>query len=68
MGLESKDEMKRRGVTSPDRGDAVCGVCCVRNDLGLASFESGSTGLDWLSEIQETSGEASSISGFDCGG
>lgn len=68
MGLESKDEMKRRGVTSPDRADAVCGVCCVKSDLGLASFDSGSTGLDWLSEIQESSGEESSISGFDCGG
>lgn len=68
MGLESKDEMKRRGVTSPDRADAVCGVCCVRSDLGLASFDSGSTGLDWLSEIQESSGEESSVSGFDCGG
>ena len=69
MGLESKDEMKRRGVSSPDRGDAVCGVCCVRNDLGeLTRFDSGNTGSDWLSEMQEASDGESSISGFDSGG
>lgn len=69
MGLESKDEMKRRGVTSPDRGDAVCGVCCVRNDLGeLTRFDSGDTGSDWLSQMQESSDGESSISGFDSGG
>jgi hypothetical protein len=26
MGVEAKDDMRKRGLVSPDRADAVCGV------------------------------------------
>jgi hypothetical protein len=68
LGLESKDEMRRRGVCSPDRGDAVCGVCCVRSENNLAVFDSGNTGSDQWSEMQEYSEGEPACAGFDIGG
>jgi phage terminase large subunit len=68
LGLESKDEMRRRGVCSPDRGDAVCGVCCVRSENNLAVFDSGNTGSDQWSDMQEYSEGEPACAGFDIGG
>ena len=35
LGLESKDDLKRRGGTSPDRADAVCGAWSCRSPFPI---------------------------------
>ena len=44
LGLEPKDEMRKRGASSPDRADAVAGVCgAVPMGGVLTEFETDST-------------------------
>lgn len=39
MELESKPDMKKRGLNSPDRGDAVVGVLSIETALQASEFE-----------------------------
>ena len=46
LGLEPKDEMRKRGASSPDRADAVAGVCGAVPIGGvLTEFETDSTSV-----------------------
>jgi hypothetical protein len=36
LGLESKDDLRKRGLPSPDRADALCGAWCSRSLIPTA--------------------------------
>ena len=38
LGLESKDDLKRRGGTSPDRADAICGAWTCRSPFPIPNY------------------------------
>lgn len=49
LQIESKDEMKRRGLNSPDHGDAVCLTFAVE---GATVMHGGSLSSDWNKPIR----------------
>jgi hypothetical protein len=52
LGVESKEDMRGRGLTSPDRADAVVGVLAVDGVIASSEFEA--TGLTKLTKRAET--------------
>ena len=38
LGLESKDDLKRRGGASPDRADAICGAWTCRSPFSARAY------------------------------
>jgi hypothetical protein len=50
--LESKDELRARGLKSPDRADAVVGAFAMRGAGGRANYVNGRR-LGWLGELEE---------------
>lgn len=41
IGNESKKDMAKRGLTSPDRADAVVGVCSIEAEIAASEFDAG---------------------------
>lgn len=70
--LESKEDMKRRGLKSPDRADAVVLAMIGAADMGSLSTTTpyGETALDKLTREFERRQELENevIGGIDCGG
>ncbi|MEN9631945.1 MAG: hypothetical protein RL077_349 [Verrucomicrobiota bacterium] len=75
LALESKEEMRRRGVTSPDRADALLG--CLRRSQTLAArnFMGGgaitgsrlAAARDEVADSHDDGRDYSLIGGADCG-
>jgi phage terminase large subunit len=64
LALESKDEMKRRGLPSPDRADAVIGAFA---NAGQNVAYRGFCGGQSLSELLEAQVQQDQMAGFDAG-
>ena len=56
--LESKDELRNRGLKSPDRADAVVGAFAMRGAGGSRNYVNGRR-RDWMGEGQEQRGYGS---------
>jgi phage terminase large subunit len=56
--LESKDELRARGLKSPDRADAVVGAFALRG-AGVGSNYINGRRRDWMGEMQEQPGHGS---------
>ncbi len=64
LGIESKEDMLKRGLSSPDRADAVCGA------LAAKSYAPVSTKIQvhsWLEELNEMNDRVSTLAGMDPG-
>jgi hypothetical protein len=70
--LESKDDMKRRGLKSPDRADAVVLAMCGEADMSVLGGTTpyGENPLDKMMSVLEDrlSQENNVLEGVDCGG
>jgi hypothetical protein len=56
--LESKDELRARGLKSPDRADAVVGAFAMRGVGGSGNYVNGRR-RDWMREIEQQPGYGS---------
>lgn len=70
LGIEKKEDMKKRGVKSPDRADAILGALTHQpmmvqqyNDPLSRAFEPGESWRDRMEEVESTGPRA----GFDAG-
>jgi phage terminase large subunit len=39
LGVESKKDMHKRGLGSPDRADSVCGICAIESEVAAGEFD-----------------------------
>ena len=51
MKLETKEEMRRRGMASPDEADALC--CAAMPPMMLQSFVAGRATTEWERQVEE---------------
>jgi len=65
LGIETKEDMRKRGLPSPDRADAVIGSICSRPLVSHSFTEKRQSWLDQLNEHSEQ--ESYALAGMDAG-
>ncbi len=66
LGIETKDDLAKRSLPSPDRADAVCGVCAAADFFPVRQSKSIIT--SWREELERREeNESYSLAGMDAG-